>query len=86
MSPCPLLSAQQKAPNTGVHRTEDGKLRDSNGMFIEEVDLTDNLMLDGCIHASTKGLVVEEAPADKLFTYLGGFEKCLKLAQESAKR
>ncbi len=74
-----------KALKSGVHRTEDGKLRDANGMFIEEVDLTDNLMLDGCIHASTEGLVVEEAPADQLFTYLGGFEKCLKLAQESAK-
>ncbi len=82
----PFTERTVKALNTGVHRTEDGKLRDANGMFIEEVDLTDNLMLDGCIHASTKCLVIEEAPADKLFTYLGSFEKCLKLAQESAKR
>jgi nucleoside 2-deoxyribosyltransferase len=81
----PFTERTVKALNTEVHRTEDGKLRDANSMFIEELDLTDNLMLDGCIHASTKCLVVEEAPADQLFTYLGGFERCLKLAQESAK-
>ena len=51
-------------------------------MFIEEKDLTDNLMLDGCIYESNKQLVVGEAPADRLFTYLGGFEKCLVAAQE----
>jgi nucleoside 2-deoxyribosyltransferase len=74
-----------KALSAKVTRTSDGKLRDAHGMFIEEVDLTDNLMLDGCIHANTEGLVVEEAPADQLFTYLGGFEKCLKAAQEMIK-
>jgi nucleoside 2-deoxyribosyltransferase len=62
---------------SAVSRADDGKLRDSHGMFIEENDLADNLMLDGCIHVSTGGLVVEEAPDDQLFTYLGGFEKCL---------
>jgi nucleoside 2-deoxyribosyltransferase len=74
-----------KALSAKVTRTSDGKLRDAHGMFIEELDLTDNLMLDGCIHESTKGLVVEQAPADQLFTYLGGFEKCLKDAQSKAK-
>ena len=39
-------------------------------------------MIDGCINANSKRLIVEEAPADQLFTYLGGFEKCLKAAQE----
>lgn len=71
-----------KALNYEVNRSSDGKLRDAQGMFIEEVDLTDNLMLDGCIYASSKRLVIEQAPSNQLFTYLGGFEKCLIAAQE----
>jgi nucleoside 2-deoxyribosyltransferase len=59
-------------------RSRDGRLRDCNGMFIEENDLTDNLMLDGCIHVSSSCLIVEEAPPGQLFTFLGGFEKCLR--------
>ena len=78
----PFTERTVKALKSQVKRSNDGKLRDAHGMFIEEVDLTDNLMIDGCIHASTKRLVIEEAPADQLFTYLGGFEKCLKAAQE----
>ena len=74
-----------KALGGRVTRGNDGKLRDAQSMFIEEVELTDNLMLDGCIHTSSKRLVVEEAPADQLFTYLGGFEKCLKAAQDTIK-
>jgi hypothetical protein len=54
-------------------------------MFIEEVCLTDNLMIDGCVHASGKFLVVEKAPANQLFTFLGGFEKCLRAALEMTK-
>jgi nucleoside 2-deoxyribosyltransferase len=74
-----------KALNMEVKRSNDGKLRDIHGMFIEELNLTDNLMIDGCIHASSKRLAIEEAPADQLFTYLGGLEKCLKTAQEMNK-
>jgi nucleoside 2-deoxyribosyltransferase len=68
-----------------VSRSSDGKLRDINGMFIEEVDLIDNLMLDGCINASSECLVVEEAPSGQMFTFLGGFEKCLQTAQRVLK-
>jgi nucleoside 2-deoxyribosyltransferase len=74
-----------KALNLETNLGSDGKLRDANDMFVEENGLTDNLMLDGCIHASTDGLVVEEAPAVELFTYLGGFEKCLQAAQKIMK-
>ncbi len=65
-----------------VKRSLDGKLRDAQAMFIEEVGLTDNLMIDGCINANTKFLVVEEAPPDERFTYLVGFEKCLETAKK----
>jgi len=70
------------ALNGKVERSLDGKLRDAQGMFIEEVGLTDNLMVDGCINLSSKFLVVEEAPVGQLFTYLGGFEKCLAAARK----
>lgn len=81
----PFTERTKVALNLEVKRSEDGRLRDANGMFIEENELTDNLMLDGCIHASTVGVVVEAAPATQLFTHLGGFEKCLKRAQELTK-
>jgi nucleoside 2-deoxyribosyltransferase len=81
----PFSERTIKALNGQVSRGVDGKLRDNQGMFIEEVELTDNLMLDGCINAGGKLLVVEKAPAEELFTYIGGFEKCLKCAQETVK-
>jgi nucleoside 2-deoxyribosyltransferase len=70
-----------KALNSKVYRASDGKLRDTHGMFIEENGLMDNLMLDGSVHVSTGGLVIEEAPKDQLFTWLGGFERCLQKAK-----
>ena len=82
----PFTERTKEALKGEVKRSSDGKLRDAQGMFIEEVDLTDNLMLDGCIHASSKGLVVEQAPASQLFTYLGGFKKCLIAAREMQTR
>ncbi|MCW4000385.1 MAG: nucleoside 2-deoxyribosyltransferase [Candidatus Bathyarchaeota archaeon] len=70
-----------KALGDQVNRGVDGKLRDRWGMFIEEVELTDNLMVDGCIYANGKVLVIEEAPENELFTYLGGFERLLRQIQ-----
>jgi nucleoside 2-deoxyribosyltransferase len=67
-----------KALGGNVARGVDGRLRDRWGMFIEEVELTDNLMVDGCIHGSGNVLVVEDAPQGELFTYLGGFERLLQ--------
>jgi len=74
-----------KVLNLQVARSRDGKLRDVHGMFIEELDLADNLMIDGCVQASSGFLVFEEAPADQLFTYLGGLEKCLTIVQDTLK-
>lgn len=67
-----------------VVRGDDGLLRDELGMFVEENGLVDNLMVDGCINANSGVLVVEEAPAGEMFSYLGGFEKCLIAAQKLA--
>lgn len=71
-----------KALNGKVVRGVDGLLRDELGMFIEENGLVDNLMIDGCINANSGVLVVEQAPTGELFTFLGGFEKCLIAAQK----
>ncbi len=65
-----------------VKRTQDGKLRDSWGMFVEENNFVDNLMVDGCINANSKVLIVEQAPEAELFTFLVGFEKCLQTAKK----
>lgn len=74
----PFTQRTVAALKSQVDRGEDGRLRDSWGMFIEEVELTDNLMVDGCIHANSSLLVVEDAPGGELFTYLGGFERLLQ--------
>ena len=81
----PFTERTIKALGNQVNRSQDGKLRDAQGMFIEENGLIDNLMVDGCINSNSKFLFVEEAPADQLFTYLGGFEKCLEAAQQKTK-
>lgn len=78
----PFTERTVQALKSEVNRCKDGKLRDAQGMFIEEVGLTDNLMIDGCINANSKMLVVEDAPKDQLYTYLAGFEKCLQAAKE----
>lgn len=78
----PFTQRTAKALEGRVNRSNDGRLRDVHDMFIEEMELTDNLMIDGCIHASSKRLVAKEAPANQLYSYLGGFEECLRAAQE----
>lgn len=81
----PFTERTIRALNFKIVRDMDGKLRDPYGMLIEEMDLTDNLMLDGCVHSSSDCLVVEKPPANQSFTFLGGFEKCLKNAQKLCK-
>jgi nucleoside 2-deoxyribosyltransferase len=65
-----------------VTRGSDGLLRDELGMFVEENGFVDNLMIDGCVEANSGVLVVEQAPAGELFSWLGGFEECLRAAKE----
>lgn len=79
----PFTERTVKALNSKVERDKDGKLRDRDGMLVEEMELTDNLMIDGCVHVSSVCLIVEQAPANQSFTFLRGFEKCLKMAQKS---
>ncbi len=39
-------------------------------------------MIDGCGHVSSECLVIEKAPFNQLFTFVEGFEKCLRIARE----
>lgn len=78
----PFTERTVKALNGEASRKYDDLLRDKLGMFIEENGLVDNLMIDGCINANSKMLVVEEAPEGEKFTFLGGFEKCLAEAKK----
>ncbi len=73
----PFTERTIEALDCEVKRDADGKLRDKFGMFIEENMLVDNLMIDGCVNVSSGVLVVEQVPSGELFTFLGGFEKCL---------
>jgi len=41
-------------------------------------------MVGGCIHANSGLLVAVDAPDGELFTFLGGFEECLKAAKNLA--
>ena len=81
----PFTERTIRALNCKVERDKDGKLRDPYGMLVEETELTDNLMLAGCVHANSDCLVVEKSPANQFFTFLGGFEKCLRIAQKLCK-
>lgn len=59
----------------------DGRFEDRYGMEIEDFDLTDNLMIDGAVHASTRTWVVVPRETKKdYYSDLSGFEVCLMLA------
>jgi nucleoside 2-deoxyribosyltransferase len=68
--------------DSSKNRDKEGKLRDNNDMSIEEFGMVDNLMIQGCVNGSGGKLIIEEAPKDERFTYLIGFEQCLRYARE----
>jgi nucleoside 2-deoxyribosyltransferase len=79
----PFTERTTKALEHKVNRASDGKLRDRHGMFVEENQLIDNLMIDGCVKMSKGQVVVEAAPIGELYTYLNGFEKCLQAVKSN---
>ena len=58
----------------------DGRLRGSDGMLIEDVDMIDNLMMHGGIERRGGVVVVGNAPADAIYTDLAAFEEVLAIA------
>ena len=61
----------------------DGKPEDCYEMEMEDFGLTDNLMIDGAVQASTKTWVVVPGKTKKdYYSDLSGFEVCLVLAKK----
>lgn len=54
---------------------------DAFDMMIEDFGLSDNLMLDMCLAEAGLPIVRRDVPVAERFTDLGGFVKCLRLAQ-----
>ncbi|MCL2476585.1 nucleoside 2-deoxyribosyltransferase [Candidatus Bathycorpusculum sp.] len=69
---------QRTLYETGLPATVSAqRCADKNDMAIEQWGFIDNLMLDGGVLNSGGFLIVDDAPIDQRFTYLGAFEKCL---------
>ncbi|HTW93624.1 MAG TPA: nucleoside 2-deoxyribosyltransferase [Tepidisphaeraceae bacterium] len=61
-----------------VSQTEDGRIRDGDGMALEDWELADNLMLESAIVGSGGCFIVGNAPPGEMFTCLKAFERCLR--------
>ena len=55
----------------------DGTWRDGEAMLLERFGCFDNLMIDGAIVASGGRLDLADLPADRRWTDLGAFERCV---------
>ncbi|HME22110.1 MAG TPA: nucleoside 2-deoxyribosyltransferase [Acetobacteraceae bacterium] len=64
----------------GISAEPDGSWRDAEGMLIEQFGLFDNLMIEAGILASGGVLVVEEIAAERRWTDLSAFERCVRAA------
>lgn len=51
--------------------------RDADGMALESFGCLDNLMIDGAVFASGGTLETEDLPADRRWTDLAAFERCV---------
>lgn len=67
-----------------VHVDADGVLRGSDGLTIDDVDMSDSLMMQGGIERRGGQVVVHDAPPDQVFTDTTAFEICLRLLAERA--
>lgn len=61
----------------------DGHVRGPDGLSIEDFDMIDNLMLQGGVERRGGKVIVGNAPADRLYTDLDAFQRCLAAAKEA---
>lgn len=73
-----LLDRTLRLPGTSSVRDADGRIRDPEGLAIEDFGLVDNLMIDGGIRAAGGCLVTAAVPAERIWQDLGAFEACLR--------
>ncbi|MCX5513873.1 nucleoside 2-deoxyribosyltransferase [Kaistia algarum] len=65
-----------------VHRDASGRLRGPDGLMIEDVDMADNLMLQGGIERRGGRLIIHDAAPEARYTDTTAFEICLRLVAE----
>jgi nucleoside 2-deoxyribosyltransferase len=68
------------AARGGVTEASDRSFCDADGMLIEQFGLFDNLMIEGAIIGSGGALVTEEVAAERRWTDLSVFERCVRAA------
>ncbi len=56
-------------------------LEDADGNLVEDFKLTDNLMLDGAVHATGGRIIRVAAPPRERFTFLDAFVRCVRQAR-----
>jgi nucleoside 2-deoxyribosyltransferase len=62
-----------------------GRLRGSDGMAVEDVDMADNLMMQGGVERRGGQMIVHDAAPDRRYTDTTAFEICLKLLFDRAR-
>lgn len=67
-----------------VHVDDAGLLRGSDGLTIDDVDMSDSLMMQGGIENRGGKLIVHDADPADLYTDTTAFEICLRLLAERA--
>jgi nucleoside 2-deoxyribosyltransferase len=70
--------------DAGCTTDASGRLRGPDGLAIEDVDMADNLMMQGGIERRGGVVVTHDAPADAIYTDTTAFETCLRLLAERA--
>jgi nucleoside 2-deoxyribosyltransferase len=65
--------------NGDVHTDANGRLRGSDGLAVEDVDMVDNLMMQGGVERRSGQVIVHAAAPDQLYTDTTAFEECLRL-------
>jgi nucleoside 2-deoxyribosyltransferase len=69
-----------------VYRSEDGRLRGTRDeLSIEDVDMIDNLMMQGGVERRGGQVVIHDAAPAELYTDTTAFETCLRLLAERTK-
>jgi len=61
---------------------ESGVWRDSQGLMVEDFGNAENLMIDACLALQNHPIIINDAPQDRLYADLTGFEQCLRLLAE----
>ncbi|HWJ72731.1 MAG TPA: nucleoside 2-deoxyribosyltransferase [Kaistia sp.] len=67
-----------------IHVDAAGRLRGADGLMIEDVDMADNLMMQGGIERRGGQVIIHDAAPDALYTDTTAFEICLRLLAERA--